>query len=88
MIDDDGYYERTEDNSPSGEVHYILRSLVDEFSACIDLQSNLRYVTRPNELIEDFAQYAGEHVELIERLMQAAKNGMVNINAGNIDNEC
>ena len=88
MIDDDGYYEGTEEGGPSGEVHYILRSLVDEFTACIDLESNLRYATRPNELIEDFAQYAGEHVELIERLMLAAKNGMVNINAGNIDNEC
>ena len=87
----DGYEEDMADlDNPevNGSVNYILLSLVNEFMQCVDYESGVVYSTQPQKLIADFAKYAGEHVELIDRLMVAARDGMVNINAGNVDNEC
>jgi hypothetical protein len=87
----DGHEQDTEDlKSPelSANVNHILLSLVNEFMQCVDYESSVKYSTQPAALIADFTEYAGAHVELIDRLVEAAGNGMVNINTGNVDNEC
>jgi len=87
----DGYEQDIEDlNNPElqGSVNFILLSLVNEFMACVDYESSVVYSTHPQQLIADFTAYAGAHVQLIDRLVEAASDGMVNVNAGNVDNEC
>ncbi len=95
MSDENEYYDGYEQDMAdlknpevNGSVNYILLSLVNEFMSCVDYESSLKYSTQPAQLIADFTEYAGAHVELIDRLVKAAGDGMVNINAGNVDNEC
>ena len=85
----DFYDEEGEGQLPEGGAAWqLIRSVGDEFAACVDLESDMRYAMNPEELLEAYAAYVKGHVSLIRRLKEEAKQGKVPCDVGGIEREC